>query len=231
MRRSSAGLPLAASGALQTDCHKEGSTSCRYHPYMVSVVAPGTPVTIVRRSSPPEQWTATVVVAREESIAARVTDPPAAWQPDTDYMVIQGSQGARTFAICSFVAAKNDVAAFRLTTHWRPLDLRKDRRYPADLQVEVRSVLGTSRQPGRLVDISMGGLAVAVETRPGGSQLEVSLWNRGYSASVPCELVRATPAANGHTVLHLRFRELTPPQQAFVRQFIASLQAAQGEAS
>lgn len=198
---------------------------------MASVVAPGTPITIVRRSSPPEQWTAAVVVGREDSIAARVTNPPAAWQPDVSYMVIQGAQGSRTFAICSFVAAKNDVAAFRFATHWRPLDLRKDRRYPADLQVEVRSVLGTSRQPGRLVDISMGGLAVTVETRPGGSQLEVNLWNGGYSASVPCELVRPTPAANGHTVLHLRFRDLTPPQQAFIRQFISSLQAAQGEPS
>ncbi|GMV85943.1 MAG: hypothetical protein AMXMBFR80_17980 [Dehalococcoidia bacterium] len=197
---------------------------------MVSAVAPGTPITIVRRSSPPEQWTAAVVVAREDSIAARVSDPPPAWQPDGDYMIIQGSPGGRTFAICSFVAAKNGVAAFRLATHWRPLDLRKDRRYPADLQVEVRSVLGTSRQPGRLVDISMGGLAVTVETRPGGSQLEVSLWNGGYSASVPCELVRPTEAPNGHTVLHLRFRELTPSRQAFIRQFIASLQAAQGEA-
>ncbi len=197
---------------------------------MASVVAPGTPITIVRRSSPPEQWTATVVVAREDSLAARVSGPPPAWQPGGEYMVIQGAQGARTFAMCSFVASRNEVAAFRLTTHWRPLDLRKDRRYPVDLQVEVRSVLGTSRQPGRLLDISMGGLAVAVESRPGGSQLEVSLWNGGYAASVPCELVRPTPAPDGRTVLHLRFRELTPPQHAFIRQFIASLQAAHGEA-
>jgi hypothetical protein len=146
-------------------------------------------------------------------------------------MLILGVPGSRTFAICSFVAAKTDVAAFRINTHWRPLDLRKDRRFQTDLQAEVRSVLGTSRQPGRLVDVSLGGLAVAVESRPGGSQLDVNLWNGGYSALVPCELVRATPNEKGQTVLHLRFRDLTPPQQAFVRQFVASLMTAEGEAS
>jgi hypothetical protein len=198
---------------------------------MATIVEPGTALTVVRRSSPPQQWTASVVVSREDSIAARVNAPPAAWDADFPYMLILGVPGWRTFAICSFVAAKNDVAAFRINTHWRPLDLRKDRRFQTDLQAEVRSVLGTSRQPGRLIDISLGGLAVAVESRPGGSQLDVNLWNGGYSAMVPCELVRATPNDNGQTVLHLRFRDLTPPQQAFVRQFVASLMSGEGEAS
>jgi hypothetical protein len=198
---------------------------------MATIVAPGTALTVVRRSSPPQQWTASVVVSREDSIAARVNTPPAAWDADFPYMLILGVPGSRTFAIGSFVAAKTDVAAFRITTHWRPLDLRKDRRFQTDLQAEVRSVLGTSRQPGRLIDISLGGLAVAVESRPGGSQLDVSLWNGGYSAMVPCELVRATPNEKGQTVLHLQFRDLTPPQQAFVRQFVASLMSGEGEAS
>jgi hypothetical protein len=198
---------------------------------MATIVAPGTRLTIVRRSSPPAQWTAVAVAGREDSIAARVTAPPPAWDSDFPYMLIRGSPGSRTFAMCSFVASKAEVAAFRITAPWRPLDLRKDRRFHTDLQAEVRSVLGTSRQPGHLVDISLGGLAVVVESRPGGSQLDVSLWNRGYSATVPCELARASPSDDGQTVLHLRFRELTAPQRAFVRQFVATLMAAEGQAS
>ncbi len=227
------GIILAAPTPTATPLlsHQDVGSRADTHQYMASIVAAGMALTIVRRSSPPQQWTATVVVSREDSVAARVNAPPPAWDSEYPYMLIHGAAGSRMFAICSFVAARGDVAAFRINTHWRPLDLRKDRRFPTDIQAEVRSVLGTSRQPGRLVDISLGGLAVVVDSRPGGSQLEINLWNGGYSAMIPCDLVRATTTGSGQTVLHLRFRDLTPPQQAFVRQFVASLMSAEGEAS
>jgi len=190
---------------------------------MANPLSPGSAVTIVKRSTPPEQWSATVVVSREDSIAARAASPPAAWDPGHSYMISFGPQGARLYAICSFVASKDEIAAFRLTTPWRQLDRRAHRRHTIDLPLEVRSVLGSSRQSGRLIDISLGGLAVRVETRPGGSQLEVNLWNGGYAATVPCELVRAEEGPQGGHILHLRFRDLSAPQNAFVRQFIASL--------
>lgn len=190
---------------------------------MANPLPPGSVVTIVKRSTPPEQWSATVVVSREDSIAARAASPPAAWDPGHPYMISFGPQGARFYAICSFVASKDDVAAFRLTTPWRQLDRRARRRHAVDLPLEVRSVLGSSRQPGQLVEISLGGLAIRVPALPGGSQLEVNLWNGGYAATVPCERIRAEEAPQGGHILHLRFRDLSPLQNAFVRQFIASL--------
>lgn len=185
-------------------------------------LAPGKPLSIVRRSDPPEQWAADIVAVRDDSVALRLTSPVTAWDPEQMYLLICGVSGSRHVAPATYFAHRNTAVAFKLRGPWKPLDLRKDKRFQVDMQVEVRSVLGSSRQTGRLVDISMGGLAVAVETRPGGNQLEVRLWSGGFSAQVVCDVVRATHQ-DGRTVLHLRFSELTPPQAAFVRQLIDML--------
>lgn len=193
-------------------------------------LALGKPLTIVRRSDPPAQWPADIVAVRDDSVALRLAEPEAPWDPGAVYMLICGNSGSRHVAPAAYFAHKNGAVAFKLRGPWKALDFRKDRRFQAELQAEVRSVLGTSRQPGKLIDISMGGLAVAVEVRPGGAQVEVRLWASGFSAQVVCDVVRATEGDDG-TVLHLRFHELTPPQTAFVRQLISSLMAEEQQAS
>ena len=90
-----------------------------------------------------------------------------------------------------------------------------------EIDAEVRSVLGTSRQRGAVLDVSTGGMAVAVEARPGGRAVEVHIAANGYAASLPCETVGVTQQEES-AILHLRFDALSAPQQAFVRQLIAS---------
>jgi hypothetical protein len=75
------------------------------------------------------------------------------------------------------------------------------------------------------MDVSMGGMAVTVETRPGGKALQVVLTANGYSATLPCETVGASES-DDVTLLHLRFEELTASQRAFVRQLVASARSA-----
>ncbi len=197
---------------------------------MQSDLEPGMQITVVRRTEPPAQWVADIVAVRGDSVALRMRDEEPPWSADSSYLLICGKPGKRSLAPASYFAHKNTAVAFKLRGPWKPLDLRKDKRFQADMQVEVRSVLGSSRQPGRLVDISMGGLAVAVDSRPGGNQIEVRLWSGGYSAQVMCDVVRAT-AAEGTSILHLRFSDLTPPQAAFIRQLIAGLVTESAQAS
>jgi hypothetical protein len=126
------------------------------------------------------------------------------------------------------VAEKGTVVAFRIISVLKSIDLRRDPRFNVDLKVEVRSVLGSSRQAGRLVDVSMSGTALAVDTRPGGSQIEIGLQANGYSARLLCDVI-STHKSGAETVMHLRFRDVSPPQQAFVRQLVGQL--VQAEAS
>lgn len=182
----------------------------------------GTQIVVVQRSAPPRQWQAETIVCRDATLSVRVQGSPGTWDPFLQYSIIWGATGSRVACQATFMARKDDVAAFRLTSAWRLIDLRRAARFELALSAEVRSVLGSSRQPGRLVDISATGAAVEVATRPGGSQVEIGLRVNGYSARLLCEVVRARPA-DDQTILHLRFRDLTPPQQAFVRQVVGHL--------
>ena len=191
---------------------------------------PGMPVAVVLRSPQPVQWQGEIVALRDASLAIRVANAPASWNSMLPYYVICGTPGSRFKAPANFVARNGDVAAFKLNARWKALDLRHDQRLAADLQAEVRSALGNSRQQGRVIDISLGGAAIATETKPGGSQVEVGLNAQGYSARVLCDVI-STSQAGSEVVLHLGFKDLTPPHQAFIRQLVAWLLESESRAS
>lgn len=188
------------------------------------------PVVIVLRGPEPVQWQGELVAIRDASLAIRVTAPPASWNSMLPYSVICGVAGSRFSAPAHFVANNATVAAFRVTAKWKPLDLRRAPRFATDLKCEVKSVLGNSKQMGRVVDISAGGAAVAVDARPGGSLVEVGVWANGYSAHILCDVV-GTGDGGTETVLRLRFRDMTPPQAAFIRQLVHQLMEAEAKAS
>jgi hypothetical protein len=185
----------------------------------------GTPLVVFQRDAPSVQWTGVVVAARSGGCAARISSPPQ-WDATAELLLIAGTPGKRWVASGRFTAAQGEVVGFTLAGSWQPFDIRKSPRVAADLQAEVRSVLGQSKQPGRLIDISAGGMAVSVATKPGGSMLEVGIWANGYAAQLPCEVISTSPAGDA-VVLHLKFQPLSPPQQAFVRQVVAGLMAGQ----
>ncbi len=197
---------------------------------MRALPEPGTPVVLVLRSANAVQWQGVLIALRDGAMAIRVKDPPQSWDTTLPYAVICGVPGSRTTAPATLVARNGDVAAFKVTGRWRPLDLRRARRFATDLSCEVKSVLGNSKQTGRIVDISAGGAAVSLESRPGGSQVEIGIWANGYAAHLLCDVLGSSNPGN-HTVLHLRFRDLTAPQAAFVRQLVGQLTEAESQAS
>lgn len=184
--------------------------------------APGTPVVVVLRAPEPLQWHGHVVALRDASLAIRLSDSPPRFDPLMPYILICGEQGSRFSAPARFVAQNGQAAAFKLTSTWKPLDLRRAHRFATDLKAEVRSVLGNSRQTGRVIDISTGGAAVAVDARPGGSQIELGVAANGYSARLLCDVLHVSEVGSD-TVLHVRFCDVSPPHQAFIRQLVASL--------
>ena len=192
--------------------------------------APGMPVVVVLRSPQPVQWQGEIVALRDASMAVRVVNAPPSWEPMLPYTVICGTPGSRLTAGAAFVARNGDVAAFKLTARWKPLDLRRDHRFATELQAEVRSVLGNSRQQGRIIDISLGGAAVVLDAKPGGSQVEVGIAAQGYAARLLCDIISSAQAGE-ETVIHLRFRDLTPTQLAFIRQLVGWLVEVEAQAS
>ena len=187
-------------------------------------ISGGTPLVVFQRTTPKVQWTGVVVGLRAGGCAARIASPPE-WDATKELLLIAGTPGKRWVSTGRFTAAQGEVVGFTLGSGWQPFDIRSSPRVAADLQAEVRSVLGQSKQPGRLIDISLGGMAVSVAAKPGGSALEVGIWANGYAAQLPCEVI-STSQRDGAVVLHLKFQPLSPPQQAFVRQVVSTLMAA-----
>lgn len=183
---------------------------------------PGTPVVVVQRTGVPKQWQGELVAFRDATLAVRMSGWPQSWDPAVPYSVIWGAPGSRSICNAAYVASKGEAVALRVTSALKSIDLRKDTRFSVELVAEVRSVLGNSRQQGRLIDVSAGGAAVAVDSRPGGSQIEIGLQANGYAARLLCEVVN-TSTSGEQTVLHLRFKDLSPPQQAFVRNLVGRL--------
>lgn len=186
--------------------------------------APGAEIVAVRISTnPPTQCGGTIVAARPLAIAANFAG--VTFQPDEAVVLFCGALGARLMARSVWLRSQGDTAAFQLTGAFQPFDARKIQRVPSNFVAEVRSVIGSSRQAGTVVDVSTGGLAVAVPTKPGGRSLEVVVSANGFSAALPCDAVGVDPKED-YVILHLRFGELTASRQAFVRLLVNTARAA-----
>jgi hypothetical protein len=193
---------------------------------MAEVSAVNSLVVVRVALKPPVQIAGVVVTARPMALAARL-DSAAEFGPEEPLLLLTGGVGSRQVARARFGGSQNGVTAFRLKSQFRSFDARSSTRVPMEIDAEVRSVLGSSRQRGVVLDVSPGGMAVAVATRPGGRAVEVLLAANGYAASLPCETVGVTQQEES-AILHLRFEALSAPQQAFVRQLIASATRALG---
>jgi hypothetical protein len=183
------------------------------------------PIIVVEMGAvPPVQSSGTVVTVNSQAVAVRFPDG-ITFSPGKALLLITGVIGSRHVARGTWAGTRDGVSVFKLASAFRPFDARKDGRVPLQIRGEVRSVLGGSRQPCTILDVSAGGMAVTVASRPGGKSLQVVLTANGYSATLPCETVGASET-DDETLLHLRFEELTASQRAFVRQLVASARTA-----
>lgn len=185
---------------------------------------PGATVIVVAGSEHPVQVTGVVAAAAPGLLDLRLD--AAALAGARTLLFIHGERGARHVARGACVAANGDRWRFRISP-WQRFDVRGSERYPVHIPAEVRSVLGTSRQEGVVLDVSLGGAAVAVATRPGGKAVELSLSAGGFASRLPCEVMSVSESAD-EVVLHLQFAALEPAQRAFVRTLVRSVQAALG---
>lgn len=189
---------------------------------MTSFPVPGTPVTVVLRSAQPAQWPGEVAAVREGGVAVRIAGAMPEWDPRGTYVLVALDGSTRVSQPAAYMGHSERAVAFRALGPWQPVDRRAHPRFAANYRAEVRSVLGNSRQDGRLVDISMGGMAVRVGSRPGGRQVQVRVWAGPFSSELLCMVVGAEEDESG-VVLRLQYTDLLPAQRAFVRQVVEGL--------
>jgi hypothetical protein len=188
------------------------------------VVSPGDPVgLLVQTSKGPESWQAICAGISPRAVALTAPDRPLP-KDLADVILVVGTPGRRSFTHATYIRLHGGAQVFRLNGEWRAFDGRASKRFATNIPAQVTSVLGGSRQTGRVLDVSLGGAAVQVESKPGGRDLELSLQSDGYAARLPASLVRHEQR-RGHVLLHLQFSRLTLVQQAFVRNLVERLEA------
>ena len=186
-------------------------------------VTAGTALAVIQKSNPPVQREGIVAAVKGATLAIGFA-APVQWSETDEIVLIARSAATRFRATGRFVASGGDVYAFALITPWQPLNLRSSPRHQADLHVRVTSVLGQSRQDGRVLDVSLGGMAVWVPAKPGGGAIDVTVAADGFAAKLRCEVLATVPSEPG-VVLRVRYDELNAVQQAFVRKLVATAAA------
>lgn len=183
---------------------------------------PGSTVAVVWRGAAPGTAYGVLRGASDPALAVELTCA-IPWSPGDAVMLVVSENGSRQLARARFVAVRGQVALFRLDQPFHRFDLRGQSRFPLTARVEVRSRLSMTRHPGVVIDMSTGGMAVEVTTKPTGKALDVAVQVGGYGATLPCETV-GTGGDDGHAILHLKFVGLTASQLAFVRNVILDLE-------
>lgn len=189
---------------------------------MNDILGPGSGIAVVWRGQNSGSARGLVRNVSETAIAVEF-DTPMPWEPEQELLLIAGAGSTRCIARAHFVTMRERTAIFSLHHTFRPFDLRGQPRFPVLARAEVRPVLGQTRHPGMVLDISSGGLAVEVGQRPSALAVEVLMAVFGYSATLPCNVVGSSDG-EGRTVLHLSFADLSLTQQAFVRSVISQLE-------
>lgn len=188
---------------------------------MREVPVPGEALSVVWRGTTPESLRGRLHAINDEAAVLEGVSS-VSLAPGTEVMLVAGEVGHRQVAKGRYVGHRCGLVFFSVTTRFRPFDLRGQPRYAASAPAEVRTPPGNTVQRGRMLDISLGGVAVEVGEQPPGRLVEARLHLFGYSATLPCEVVGAEPKG-GRIVLHLKFQALTHPQRAFVRNAIEHL--------
>jgi hypothetical protein len=120
-----------------------------------------------------------------------------------------------------FVRQEREVAFFEPASGWYREERRATPRYPTRLAVTIVAPGEAYLARGTALDMSEGGMKVAVPEEPAGKNLRI-LMPEADGVSLPCHVVGISYGDTG-VELHLAYMELTDDNWRFVRRRVADL--------
>ena len=183
-------------------------------------VPPGAAVLVLVAKPAPAQAIARV---RESEPSRLVLQPPedVPAAPGSEVGLVVGPRTERYVARAVLREASPDHWLVELRSRWQRFDARRNARFPAS--GGVRFVFDDVHREGELLNVSGGGCAFRVPAGaepPPGAGLVLELTSGEFSSHVPGRVVGLSPLGDGEVRVHVRFGELRPHQQAFVRSVV-----------
>jgi hypothetical protein len=140
-----------------------------------------------------------------------------------DVIIACGPVGSRVAALARFLSFADGHARFARHSAWRSVDTRRHQRYRTQMRANIRRTEGNLH--ATVLDVSRGGIALAVHDMPGRNRFEVRVGAKHGAPYLPCRLVSASERA-GETILHLSFEALDQSGTAYVESLVTELCAA-----
>jgi hypothetical protein len=142
-------------------------------------------------------------------------------KPQAEVILAAGEPGKRAVTLARFKQMRGNTAVFMRQSPWRPVDARNFARYPARIRARVQGRDGDEVEAVTL-DVSIGGMAVAVPAPVNADEVVVSVGKR--AVNLPCKVVgKQETKAGDATIVHLAFGDLSDEARDAIELLVARL--------
>lgn len=178
-------------------------------------LVPGAPVLVVRPTyRPPAMQRSSV--ERFDSPALALTFPIGEdFLPAEELLLIFHDAGVRFAAAARFVSRDGHIVTLYIDGAWRPVDARRDARYPTAHPALVRIGDDADGLQATITDLSPRGVGVTLAACPSVPAVTLIVEHRDQRAELVCD-VASLREEGGHCCLGLIFRELDHPARRLV---------------
>jgi hypothetical protein len=183
---------------------------------MEDLLKAGAPVRVVRNGGDTLRWLhGSLVHVSGPALVVDFENDQSDWLPGEGVVLIAGNGTGRLAVAADFFESDDQGWAFRVLGPWRILDRRFTPRFPTELRAEIIDPAGDTVHFGRVLDLSTGGMRVAVAESPESDDVTVELLLFARRAALPCKIVWSRGLEDG-AELHLQFRDLNPEQRSLI---------------
>jgi hypothetical protein len=190
---------------------------------IASAAEPGAPVEVLPRGCDGAPWCKGTLGASRGFVIEVEVEGSWPLNGGEDVILASGPTGSRVAALGRYWRRQGNTAMFKRMSPWRPVDTRAFTRFAVQLRAHVRDDSGANSWKGSTIDVSLGGLAVAVSGTIGSEIVEVALGDE--QSFIPCRIVGTRETDDG-TVLHLSFANAGAPEHEFIQALVDELSAA-----
>lgn len=140
-----------------------------------------------------------------------------------DRVVLVVLRGDSRFAAEAIIMASGEATVIRaqVLSPWRFIERRLFPRFETSMRVQVTPTEGADFIDARVLDMSSGGMRLAVDRTIEGT-IDVIVHGRD-GIRIPCDVI-ASKRTNREFEIRVRFQNLTQGQRRFVQEMVSALQ-------
>lgn len=180
---------------------------------------PGSEARIIRRD-PDKTALATASYGGQQgfNVWCTVEGEVAALEPGTDVIITCGPVGERVAMLARIRDIRGNRVTFVRQSPWRSVDTRAFPRFDTDIEASV--FVRGEVMAARIVDLSLGGMAIEVGAPLSADSIEVQV---GAAAPPVSCIVVSAHDKNGKRVLHVEFGMLGDLERTYIEKLVASV--------